>query len=261
MSDVGFKDHFSGHAAAYAAARPAYPDALFDWLAAQCPRRELAWDAGCGNGQASVALAAHFRRVHAGDPSAAQIAAAAPHPRVTYVVERGERCGLPDASADLVAVAQALHWFDLAAFYAEVRRVLRPGGVIAAWTYGLNRIEGADDPGIDALLRALHDRTLGPYWPPERRHAAAGYRDLPFPFAEFSVPDFTLRCDWTLPQFLAYLASWSAAQRHLAATGRDAIAAAAPALQAAWGDPQQTRAVIWPLAIRAGRTEAAITVS
>ena len=62
---AAFKDHFSGHAAAYARARPTYPDALFDWLAARCDRHDLAWDAGCGNGQASLALADRFRRIHA----------------------------------------------------------------------------------------------------------------------------------------------------------------------------------------------------
>ena len=60
-----FKDHFSGHADSYHEARPTYPDALFDWLAQQAPDRELAWDAGCGNGQATTALAQRFGRVFA----------------------------------------------------------------------------------------------------------------------------------------------------------------------------------------------------
>ena len=51
-----FHDHFSGHATTYREARPSYPEALFDWLATQTPARDLVWDAGCGNGQASVAL-------------------------------------------------------------------------------------------------------------------------------------------------------------------------------------------------------------
>ena len=54
---MSFKDHFSGHASMYAAARPTYPPALFAWLAAQIPNHARAWDAGCGNGQASAALA------------------------------------------------------------------------------------------------------------------------------------------------------------------------------------------------------------
>src|SRR6185369_5345877 len=71
-----FKDHFSGHAAIYREARPTYPPQLFDWLAQQAPDRELAWDAGCGNGQATAALAQRFTRVIGTDPSANQIAEA-----------------------------------------------------------------------------------------------------------------------------------------------------------------------------------------
>jgi len=244
-----FKDHFSGHAAAYAQARPRYPEALFAWLAAQCPQRELVWDAGCGNGQASVALANHFDRVFASDPSATQIAAATAHPNVRYSVEPAEQCSLPDHGADLVTVAQALHWFDHPRFYAEVRRVLKPGGLIAVWTYERSSVT----PDVDAVFAKLYLGELGDHWPPERRHIEAGYATLPFPFAERSAPVFELVCDWTLAQYLAYLSSWSAAQRYLKATGRDAIAAFAPALAQAWGDPETIRAVSWPMTLRLGQ--------
>src|SRR4249919_1013204 len=157
LREMPFKDHFSGHAAAYAQARPTYPAELFAWLASQCPRHELVWDAGCGNGQASVALAAHFQRVFASDPSATQIDAAMPHPSVRYSVEPAERCSLPDHCADLVTVAQALHWFDHAAFYAEVRRVLKPGGVIAAWCYERSSVSLA----VDAVFTQLYLGELG----------------------------------------------------------------------------------------------------
>jgi len=246
---VGFKDHFSGHARQYAQARPTYPPALFDWLAAQCARRGAVWDAGCGNGQASVALAEHFDHVHASDPSATQIGAAPPHPRIDWRVEPAEQCSLGEAAVDLVTVAQAYHWFDHARFVAEARRVLRPGGAVALWTYGATSVDAA----IDAVFARLYDDTLGPYWPAERRHVENGYRDLPFPFAEEPVPAFAMQLDWTLAQYLAYLASWSASERHRAATGRDAVAEATPAFTAAWGDPDTARPVRWPLAIRFGR--------
>ncbi|MFN3842305.1 MAG: class I SAM-dependent methyltransferase [Rehaibacterium terrae] len=245
-----FKDHFSGHSSAYAAARPSYPGELFAWLAAQCREHALAWDAGCGNGQAAVALAAHFARVHATDPSAAQIAAATAHPKVEYRTEAAEDCSLPDACADLVTVAQALHWFDLTRFYPQVRRVLKPGGVIAAWTYGLSSVS----PGVDAVFHKLYEDRLGPYWPADRHHVETGYRDLPFPFAPLPAPPaFEMVCLWTLRQYLAYLRTWSASQRHLQATGFDAVDAVAADMAEAWGDPQQRRPVRWPLAIRAGR--------
>ena len=248
-ADKGFADHFSGHAADYAQARPTYPDALFAWLAAQCPRHEAAWDAGCGNGQASVALGARFAVVHATDPSAAQVAAAAPHPHVRYAVEAAEACSLPDASMDLVTVAQALHWFDQAAFHAQVARVLRPDGLFAAWTYERSTV----NPVVDAVFAKVYVDELDAWWPPERRHVAAGYATLPFPYEPVAAPTMSLHCDWNLAQYLAYLHSWSACQRRLKAEGFDAVAAYADRFAAAWGDPETVRTVTWPFTIKAGR--------
>src|SRR5256885_16758795 len=107
-----FKDHFSGHADSYREARPTYPAELFASLAQQPPDTQLAWDAGCVIGQATAALAQHFQRVLGTDPSANQIAAAEQRPNIDYRVEPAEQCSLPDASASLITVAQALHWFD-----------------------------------------------------------------------------------------------------------------------------------------------------
>ena len=82
-------------------------------------RDALAWDVATGSGQAAVELAARFDRVVATDASAAQLASAEARPNVTYLHEPAERSSLDDASADLVTVAQALHWFDHRAFFAE----------------------------------------------------------------------------------------------------------------------------------------------
>jgi ubiquinone/menaquinone biosynthesis C-methylase UbiE len=246
---MSFKDHFSGHAAVYREARPHYPDALFDWLAAAAPGRALAWDAGCGNGQAAVALAARFARVHAGDPSAQQIANADARANIDYRVEPAEQCSLPDASADLVTVAQALHWFDHPRFHAEVRRVLKPGGLVAAWSYADCRVDAA----VDAVKDRLYVDLTGPYWLPERDHVESGYRTLPFPFEEFAPPRFELCMHWTLAQFLAYLRSWSASQRYLKATGVDPVALVETDLRAAWGEAATPRAVRWDFHLRCGR--------
>lgn len=248
MNQGSFKDHFSGHAGDYARHRPRYPAALFDWLAEQVPGHELAWDAGTGNGQAALALAAHFRRVHATDASALQLAHAAAHPRVRYAVEAAERCSLADASADLVTVGQALHWFELEAFYAEVRRVLRPGGLIAAWTYLLTRV----DEQVDGVVAHLYRDVVGACWPPERAHVEAAYRDLAFPFREIDGPRLELRVDWRLPEFVAYLRTWSAVARYRERYGEDPLAQVAGALASAWGAPGERRQVVWPLALRAG---------
>src|SRR5207247_7887075 len=123
----GFKDHFSATAAAYAAHRPTYPAALTDFLGEIAPPANLAWDAGCGSGQLSVLLADRFSRVIATDASTEQIAHATPRPHVAYVVARAEACALADGTVDVAVAAQAAHWFDLPAYYAEVWRGGRPG--------------------------------------------------------------------------------------------------------------------------------------
>lgn len=242
-----FKDHFSGHASIYAEARPNYPEALFDWLAEHAPQRELAWDAGCGNGQASITLVERFARVIATDPSTAQIANAAPHPRIDYRVEPAERCSLDDAVADLITVAQALHWFDLDRFYAEVRRVLKPGGIFAAWTYADCHVT----PAIDTIKARLYTEITGPYWPPERAIVEAGYATLPFPFREIPVPSFAMTSQWTIDHFLAYLRSWSGSQRYLKAMGTDPVSLVESELRGAWGDVS-TQELTWVLRIRCG---------
>jgi SAM-dependent methyltransferase len=247
---MAFKDHFSGHADLYREARPTYPPALFDWLAAQAPRRELAWDCGCGNGQATGELAARFARVFASDPSANQVAQAKPIANVTFAVEPAERCSLADGSIDLVTIAQALHWFDHVRFFSEARRVLAPRGVIAAWGYSDCQIGVA---AIDAVKDRLYVDLTGPYWPPERALVEAGFRTIAFPFDEIATPAFAMVASWTVDQLLAYFRSWSATQRYLKANGHDPVALVEADLRAAWGDPAQRRDVRWRFHLRAGR--------
>jgi SAM-dependent methyltransferase len=244
-----FADHFSAQARQYAVARPHYPSALFAWSAAQCRQHELAWDAGCGSGQASIGLAAYFDQVVATDPSAAQIASAPAHDRVTYRVEPAESPSLPAASTDLILVAQALHWFDQAAFHAAVQRTLRSDGCFVAVCYGLLRI----DEAVDRIIGTLHHDTLGSYWPRGREHVDRGYRDLPFPYDRLTPPAIRMTHTWSVQDVLDYLSTWSAVQRYKAATGMDPVAAVSPGIRQAWGISKTTRQVEWPLTVHAGR--------
>jgi ubiquinone/menaquinone biosynthesis C-methylase UbiE len=245
---AGFPDHFSAQAADYRAFRPAYPDELFAFLASAAPARGLAWDAGTGSGQAAVGLAGHFERVLATDASAEQLRNAEPHPRVEYAVARAEACPLPDRSVDLVVVAQALHWFDRDRFYSEVRRVCRPGGVLAATCY----FQPGVNPEVDSVLRRWED-FIRPYWTPERTWVDAGYRTIPFPFPEIEAPRFRLSVDATLARFIGYLGTWSAARQYLKAHGSDPLERFAHDFAAAWGDPAAVRAVHWQFNVRLGR--------
>lgn len=249
MSGTGFKDHFSSHAEAYARSRPGYPPALFAHLVSLAPSHQLAWDCATGNGQVAIGLARHFDRVVATDASAAQIDHAFRHERIAYRVEPAEATSLDAASVDLVAVGQALHWFDLDRFYAEVRRVLRTGGVIVAWCYGRCTVA----PDIDAIIDRYYVEIVGPFWPPERIFVESGYRTLPFPFARVPLPAFDMQAEWTAEELLAYLGTWSATKRFEAHHGRDPRDEIAEPLVNAWGSRHLRRRIEWPLSFLAGR--------
>jgi len=245
---AGFKDHFSNKAAAYAAHRPTYPPALAEFLAEISPGRDCAWDCGCGSGQLSVLLAPHFARVIGTDASAQQIRKAKAHPRVSYMCAPAEESGLPAHSCDVIVAAQAAHWFDLDRFYQEVRRVGRPGAAIALISYGIFRIDSVIDP----VIARFYTGTLGPYWPPERRHVEEGYRSLAFPFPELAPPAFAIAVDWNFIDLLGYITTWSAVAALERAGGGAAFAAFREELGRAWGHPETKRTVRWPIALRAG---------
>ncbi|MEX6723339.1 class I SAM-dependent methyltransferase [Parapedomonas caeni] len=245
-----FQDHFSRHAALYRDYRPRYPAALFTAIAEAAPAREAAWDCGCGNGQASLGLAAAFDRVFATDASAQQVGSAERHPKVHYSVSTAEASTLDSNTVDAVLVAQALHWFDVPRFYDEVARVCRPGGLFVAVMYELATI----DEAIDTAVLEFYRGDIGPYWPGDRRHIDSGYASIPRRFPEVPFPTLTMTVAWTLEQFTGYLATWSAVQRYRSATGRDPLPALAQTLAPLWGDtPEARRTVSWPLRTITGR--------
>ena len=248
-SDRPFADHFSESAVDYARYRPGYPPALFQWLASVCPRRELAWDCATGNGQAAVRLAAHFARVIATDASAEQIRNATPNTKVSYRVARAEDSGVAGGSVDLVTVAQALHWFDLDRFYAEVRRVAAPGAVFAAWCYNLFSV----DSRIDPVVHRFNLEAVSPYWPAERRLVDEEYRTVPFPFSQIEPPRFAMEERWDLARVIGYVGTWSAVKRCREATGTDPIEALRPELERTWGDASSAKTIRWPLSLRVAR--------
>lgn len=247
-TDPAFKDHFSDAPGKYAAHRPTYPVELARTLADHCHTAGTAWDAGCGSGQFSLVLASAFDLVIATDASREQLRAAQPHPRVDYRAARAEASGLADASVDLSACAQAAHWFDLPAYYDEVRRVTRPGGLVALICYELMQVS----PAIDEIVDRFYRTVLAPYWPPERQHVESGYRSFPFPFEEVTLPAMCLRAVWSLASLVGYLETWSAVKAMRRAIGDEPLRAVCRELEAEWPDPSQPREIIWPLAVRAG---------
>jgi SAM-dependent methyltransferase len=244
---MSFKDLFSDQAPDYARFRPTYPPELFAWLARIGTGQEMAVDVGSGSGQAAAALAVHFDRVIAVEPSEAQLAnAKSTSPRIEFRRGSAEATGVAAASADLLVAAQAFHWFAHERFFAEVARVVRPGGALAVWCYGLTEIS----PEIDAVVYDLYEGYLGPFWEPERKLVEVGYRTVLFPFREIAAPTFQMQVSWTLERLAGYLSTWSPLKRYLNAHGENPLALVLPRLQHAWGGATE-RVVSWPLAVRA----------
>ena len=250
MTDSRFRDHFSISAADYAAFRPAYPRTLIDYLASISPATDVALDCGCGSGQLSVPLADRFARVIAIDASAAQLAQATPHERVEYRVTTADDSGLSAASVDLIAAAQAAHWFDLDAFYAEARRVAKPGAALALISYGMPLVDG-----VDEVVMHFYRDVIGRYWPAERRHVESGYRTLPFPFDEIAAPPLSIDVSWSLADVLGYVGTWSAVKEARQAVGDAPEKEFRKDLSAAWGASEMRRTVSWPIAVRAARVK------
>ncbi|WP_455199155.1 class I SAM-dependent methyltransferase [Kaarinaea lacus] len=256
-----FKDHFSDASDAYRVFRPGYPDELFTYLSSLTLDHELAWDCATGSGQTAMALSHHYSSVIGTDASQNQVEQAGQQEGVIYRVEKAEQSSFDDHSVDLVTVAQALHWFDIQAFITELKRVLKNGGVLAVWTYGLLEVKSSINHVINSSISSaindeintLYGPVLEDYWPAERRMVEEAYQGIAFPFEEISTPAFHMETEWSLSQLLGYLGTWSAVKRYIADRGDDPVQQSATKLARLWGDPETRLPMQWPLTVRAWR--------
>ncbi len=241
-----FKDHFSHDSGSYAKHRPSYPDALFTYLSSLTKDHHLAWDCATGSGQSALKLAQYFNQVVATDASESQVCHAHKHKGVSYRVARAEDSGIESNSLDLITVAQALHWFDLSAFAAEVDRTLKEGGILAIWSYNLLVLQ----PDIDELIKQLYDTVLKQYWPAERRLVEQGYTTIDFPYDELSTPKFNMTLNWNFAQLINYLSTWSAVKAYLSENKNNPIELVQNKMLKLWGNIDIERPVTWPLTVR-----------
>lgn len=250
---MSFKNHFSELAETYAQHRPRYPKELFAHLASIAPGRRLAWDTGTGNGQAAVDLAAHFNRVIATDASEEQIESRLEHPAVEYRVEPAEKTSIEERSIDLTTASVAVHWFDLDHFYREVKRVSRPGAILAVWTYFFLSVS----PEVDELIEEFYYETLAGHWSERLRYVEQGYENLPFPFEELEPPAFQIKAQWTLMNLQGFILSWSGTSSFMEQEGQKPVAEFLGRLAQAWGEEEMRRQVEWVLFMRVGRVKEA----
>jgi len=132
-----------------------------------------------------------------------------------------------------------------------VQRVLKPDGIIAAWTYSFTGIS----PEMDQLVRQYYYEVVGEYWPERIHYLIEQYKTIPFPFEEIAAPAMVMEINWNLIQLAGFLDSWSAAQRYKAQKGHHPLEVIWDKLLAAWGDENETRLVRWPLYFRIGRNQ------
>jgi SAM-dependent methyltransferase len=242
------KDNFSAQASLYARFRPGYPQQLYDFLTDHCPGKKAAWDCGTGNGQVAAGLSPYFEKVFATDISKEQIAGAPRKDNIFYSVEASGQSSFPSNRFDLITVGQAVHWFDLDLFYAEARRTLQPGGLIAVFGYELLRV----NPEIDRIVGGFYSSVVGPYWDEERKWVDDRYASLPFPFKEINTPEMYSRYEWQWEEMVGYLNTWSAVRHYENKNHENPVDLVAGPLQKAWGNAG-TKAVSFPVFVRAGR--------
>ncbi|KAL8279508.1 hypothetical protein RQP46_008070 [Phenoliferia psychrophenolica] len=199
----------SFNAVAYAASRPAYPPALYAHVLSYAHplpspvASRTVLDLGCGPGLSTFAFLPDFGTVIGLDPSANMVATAnqlleekrgqgevAPDQVVNFRVGSGESLeSLKGQSVDLVVAGQAAHWFDARKVYAELRRVLKPGGSFVFWGYGEFYLP--DHPKASKLIPPYSAGTLGPYWQQPGRSIVESLL-IPFPLpAPSPSPKFT----------------------------------------------------------------------
>ena len=101
-----------------------------------------------------------------------------------------ESSGIDASSVDLITVAQALHWFNIDAFFAEACRILKPGGVLAVWSYERCLVDAECNEVIEQVFGEVED-----YWPSEREIVDGHYSSIMMPLPEIPVEAFDMRLD------------------------------------------------------------------
>ncbi len=238
------KDFFSKQSDFYARYRPVYPDNLYEFIKANICDNELAWDVATGNGQAALHLASFFKQVYATDLSAAQLMHAAQLPNIMYKEEMAESCLLSDSSVDLITVATAIHWFNKDKFFLEADRVLKPGGVLFAWSYGGCRVNET----IDKVLDHFNFEFLFDYWHPgAKENWDDKYQSLQMPYPLIETPALIAKANYTMEETMNYMFSWSGVQEYIRQTGKNPLDSIEQPLSDAWGDVNEKKEISWHL--------------
>src|SRR6266576_5578516 len=147
---AGFADRYDQY-------RPQPPRAVLELLCrfARTDTPKVVVDLGCGTGLSTRAWSGVAHRVIGIEPNPAMLAAAEEAAGVEYRTAYAQATGLDDGMADIVTCSQSLHWMEAEPTLAEAARILRPGGVFAAYDYDWPPVV---DPEVDEAFDAYQGR-------------------------------------------------------------------------------------------------------
>ncbi|KAH9492083.1 hypothetical protein Btru_029454, partial [Bulinus truncatus] len=198
----------------YAKFRPHYTPEIYERIVKFCEEGhcdfDLAIDVGCGSGQSTQPLSKYFKQVIGVDVSENQLANVPKNiHNVTFRVGAAENLSfVQPETVDLVTVAQALHWLDFGKFFAEVYRILKPGGSFVTYGYGVCKLEPEE---ANKVFSHFYGDVLGDYWPEGRKIVEERYTSIVLPFPEWQRDDsLNIVKECTVEEFLGYMGSWSA---------------------------------------------------
>ena len=209
-----------GQAKMYQEFRPKYTQALADSVLSMVPesQRGLYLDVACGSGQLTSLISPHFRRTLGVDKSFEQLAhaPAGKAGQIEYIAGSAFELPVEPASVDLVTVAQGLHWLlPYDQFFAEVDRVLRPGGTFVAVAYSFPQLVNARanlapmNFYVNVLGARLSPGMEGCWWETNRPTIDCFYTDVPFP-AGSVTSHLPQRVSVSLTNYINYLKTLSA---------------------------------------------------
>ena len=241
------KDRFSEHSKLYLSFRPTYPNELYEFIYRHVNDFNCVWDCATSNGQAAVALCKKFSHVYATDISENQLTNATIEPNIYYSISSAEKTTFASHSFDLITVAQAAHWFNVALFFNEVKRVAKRDATLAIWGYGLLKV----NPAIDEHIHHFYTQVVGSYWDKERKLIDDHYRNLPFPFEEIPSPEFEFSFEWTIAELQGYLTTWSAVQKFVHKNNHNPVEDLIQSIKPLWVSEKMK--ITFPLFLRLGK--------
>jgi len=137
-------------------------------------------------------------------------------------------------------------------FWPEVKRVLKPNGLFAAWGYDWTKINF----DIDFKLEKNLVEVLAPFWSPKAKILWGGYSEdkVKFPFKQIETSEFQIEMHWNLYQLFAYFRSWSSTQAAIKEWGNDDfLKHAYTEVQKHWGDAKDVKIISFPVHMLVGR--------